>query len=60
VDELAHVMDVHPVKLLAQAYTDLCHGRDIDRLFQQVTQELSSIREATQDGYEKRYPSTTP
>jgi transcriptional regulator with XRE-family HTH domain len=54
VDELAHVMDVHPITLLALAYTDLGHGRDIDRLIQKVTQELSSIREASQDGREKR------
>jgi transcriptional regulator with XRE-family HTH domain len=53
VDELAQVMSVHPITLLALAYADLGHGSDIDRLVRTVTQELHFLRELNQNEVKK-------
>ena len=47
VDELAEVMDIHPITLLILAYADQAQKNAVAQLIQAVTDELSSIRAAS-------------
>lgn len=49
-DELAQVMNVHPITLMLLAYVDLNSEGDIEHLIQTVRSELSSIRDSSRKG----------
>lgn len=47
IDELAEVVGVHPVTLLALAYTEVNQKSDINQIMHRVASELSSIRDSS-------------
>lgn len=44
VDEIASVMEVHPLTLLTLAYSDSIEGKDVRELLQVVQQQLTDLR----------------
>lgn len=54
IDDLAEVVGVHPVTLMALAYAELNQKSDVNQLMQRVASELSSIRDSSRTGSGKK------